>query len=444
MTPNIKLLKSEKRYYIFNTHNFQLFDINQFSCDVISHFLENNDITETAKYYGIEIEAITSILNKIGFGCYNDSISSEKLDTHNGIIDRITLHVSNDCNLRCKYCYASGGAYGKSRGLMSIETARRFVDYCCENFNKVRNIVFFGGEPFLNYPVIEFVCNSFRDKFSKGDIQTVPRFGAITNGTIQSTKVISLIRDFFSFLTVSVDGPKEINDINRVFVSGHGSYDRINKFLKQITTFKNLSIGIEATYTQQHIDHGYTREMIRNYFLSEFNLNADVVDEMSLDNSNIAIEGLERPFDSPWFDSILRTIIHKVPETKCQILRSTLAISTDGDIYPCHMNIGDGMRPVSSIWDPNTKLNYAIQYDKSYSLKDNDVCRHCWVNNICGGCSRMSFYNPDTKSYSHLPIESKCDDFRRTVEKSLLKICEVRKDPQLWRELVNRVNMSNH
>lgn len=444
MGPNIKLLKSEDQFCIFNTSNFQLFSINQFSYDVISLYLKNNDIIETAHYYGLEEREVTSILNKIGFGDCIDSESVDKTDTNNGIIDRITLHISNDCNLRCKYCYASGGAYGKSRGLMSLETAKRFVDYCCSNFNKVHNIVFFGGEPFLNYPVIEFVCKSFQEKFSNGEIQTIPRFGAITNGTILSPKVMSLIRDYFSFLTVSIDGPKEINDINRIYVSGLGSYDKINKFLKQVSTFKDLSINIEATYTQQHINHGYSRKMIRDYFLSEFNLYADVVDEMSLDNSDIAIKNLERPFDSPWFDSILRTVIKKVPETKCQILRSTLAISTDGDIYPCHMNIGDGMKPVSSIWESNTKLNYTIKNDKTYSLKNNEVCQHCWVKNICGGCSRLSFYDPNTKSYSHLPIESKCDDFKRTVEKTLLKICEVRSNPQLWKILVNHVNMSNH
>lgn len=442
MTTNIKLLKSENQFCVFNTNNFQLFDINQFSYNVISHFLKNKDIIETAKYYGLEEWEITSVFNKIGINHPNNTESPVNTDTKNGIIDRITLHVSNDCNLRCKYCYASGGAYGKSRELMSIETAKKFVEFCCINYNKIHNIVFFGGEPFLNYPVIEFVCKYFQEKFCNGEIQSIPRFGAITNGTIQSTKVINLIRNYFSFLTVSVDGPKDINDINRVSGSGHGSFDRINSFLKQISTFKNLNIKIEATFTQQHLAFGYNREMIRDYFQNEFNLIADVIDEMSLDNSTIAIEGLEQPLDSPWFDSMLRTIINKVPETKCQILRSTFAISTAGDIYPCHMNIGDGMQPISSIWESNDKLSYAIEHDNSYSLKNNEVCQHCWANNICGGCSRLSFYNPVVKSYSPIPIESKCDDFKRIVEKTLLKICEVRRNPRLWETLVNRVNMS--
>ncbi len=440
---NIKLLKSDSQYCLFNIDNFQLFDINQFLYDVISHLIENGNISRTANYFQIEESDIIAILDTIGY-TESPTLSFDETKTFNDTIDRITLHVSNDCNLRCKYCYATGGTYGKSRNLMSIETAKKFVDYCCENFKKVRNIVFFGGEPFLNYPVIEYICNSFQERFNNGQIRTIPKFGAITNGTISSDKVLSIIEKFFSFITVSVDGPKEINDLNRVTDSGSGSFDRINKFLKQIITFPNLKVGIEATFTKQHIDSGYTRKLIQNYFQHEFNIKADVVDEMSLDNSNNAINGLEKPLDSPWFDSILRTIISKEHEKKCPILRSIFAVSSDGGIYPCHMNIGDGMKPILSIWESDKTLNSIIQTNKSYCLKNNEICQNCWAKNICGGCSRLSFYDSEKKAYSHTPIKTRCDEFKLIVEKTLLKICEVRTNPKLWEMLLTHVKNSNH
>ena len=141
---NIKLLKSDSQYCLFNIDNFQLFDINQFLYDVISHLIENGNISRTANYFQIEESDIIAILDTIGY-TESPTLSFDETKTFNDTIDRITLHVSNDCNLRCKYCYATGGTYGKSRNLMSIETAKKFVDYCCENFKKVRNIVFFGG-----------------------------------------------------------------------------------------------------------------------------------------------------------------------------------------------------------------------------------------------------------------------------------------------------------
>ena len=446
MTPNIKILESESQYCVFNTETFNLFDINRFSRDVLSYLITNRNINETARHYQLTDNDITSILDKIGYKSTIETKTEYTKDypSTNKIVDRITLHVSNDCNLRCKYCYASGGTYGKSRGLMTPETAKRFVDYCCDNFEKVKNIVFFGGEPFLNCPVIELVCQQFHSKFNNGDIQSIPKFGAITNGTILSPKAISLIKKYFSFITVSIDGPKEINDINRITRSGNGSFDSINQFLKRISSFPKLKISVESTYTQQHINHGYTRTMIRDYFMKEFNIKADMIDEMSLENSKTAITELDKPFDSPWFNSIMKTIVNKEPETKCQILRSIFAISTDGGIFPCHMNIGDGMKPVSSIWDSQKSLNHILKSDKSYFLKENNICSNCWAKNICGGCARLSFYDSRKKGYSHEPIEPKCNDFRHIVEKVLLKICEVRKNPKLWDALLTNVNTPNH
>ena len=367
MNTNIKLLKNEFQYCIYNIEDFSLFDINEFTYDVISHALKFGDLSSTSKEFNIGIDELSSMLNGVGYRklqIYGKK--DEKLQSKRSVY-RITLHVSNDCNLRCKYCYASGGGYGKGRELMTLSTAKRFVDYCCENFREVRNIVFFGGEPFLNPNIIEFICEYFQKRFNAGDIKKMPKFGAITNGTIASKRILHIIVKYFSFLTVSIDGPKEINDINRVTINGNGSFDLISSFLKKVSLIPNLKVNIEATYTIQHIQKGISREMIKDYFIRDFGLNADVVDEMSLDNSSIAEKGLNKPLDSPWFESVLKTIVRKKHETKCQILRNIFAVSTDGGIYPCHMNIGDGMIPVSSIWNSGKEMNDIINNSSSYS-----------------------------------------------------------------------------
>lgn len=444
MTANIKLLQSESNYYLFNIDNFGLFDVNKYLYDVISHFIENGNLNETCGLFNTEERELIAVLDKVGYSNSCNSIKNSSKCIIHKAIDRITLHVSNDCNLRCKYCYASGGAYGKSRELMSLQTAERFVDYCCNNIDVVHNIVFFGGEPFLNYPVVEYVCEYFHKKFDCGAIQSLPKFGAITNGTIISPMVFSIIEKYFSFLTVSIDGPREINDKNRVTPSGNGSFVNIHKFLTTVKSMPKLKIGIEATYTEQHIESGYTRDDIKEYFKREYDIKADIVDEMSFDSKNTAITGLEKPLESPWFNSILKTIVRKEHETKCPVMRKMFAVSTDGSIYPCHMNVGDGMAPVATIWGNNNRLEDIVNIDNSYDLKDNEICNQCWVKNICGGCSRKSFYNPVTKRYSNHPIKDRCDDFKNIVEKVLIKICEVRKDPILWKTLLIRVNKQSN
>ena len=77
--------------------------------------------------------------------CEKDELVNESvvdLPTVQSDMHRITVCVANDCNLRCKYCYAQGGNYGSSRKLMDESTAREFVDFCIRNFGKVERVLF--------------------------------------------------------------------------------------------------------------------------------------------------------------------------------------------------------------------------------------------------------------------------------------------------------------
>ena len=66
------------------------------------------------------------------------------------VIKALCLHVSHDCNLRCRYCFASTGDFGTGhRMTMDFETAKKAIDFVVERSGKRRNIEidFFGGEP---------------------------------------------------------------------------------------------------------------------------------------------------------------------------------------------------------------------------------------------------------------------------------------------------------
>jgi uncharacterized protein len=140
MRTNIKLFKNKTQFCAFNTDNFALYNLNEESYNLLSSINNGEDLQTILQKFEIEQDELNEILKSLNFS-KNDEIFRPSLPLQfNKIIGRITLHVSNDCNLRCKYCYASGGSYGAARGLMKIETARRFVDYCCENYETVKHI----------------------------------------------------------------------------------------------------------------------------------------------------------------------------------------------------------------------------------------------------------------------------------------------------------------
>ena len=53
-------------------------------------------------------------------------------------VKALCLHVSHDCNLRCRYCFADEGAYHSVREVMSFETAKAAIDFLIRESGKRR------------------------------------------------------------------------------------------------------------------------------------------------------------------------------------------------------------------------------------------------------------------------------------------------------------------
>ena len=187
--------------------------------DRLSALKEYKDIHEALELYRDE-EQVVSLIRSI----YASNKGEHSTNIQNGskrkVIKRITLHISNDCNLRCKYCFGGGGSYNQERNLMTEQTAIEFVDFCVEQFERVEKIVFFGGEPMLNLKGMEIVCNRFKYYKEEGKIDILPNFVIITNGTILTDRMLAFIKRNISAMTISIDGPKEINDIQRIYKNG--------------------------------------------------------------------------------------------------------------------------------------------------------------------------------------------------------------------------------
>ena len=82
------------------------------------------------------------------------------------------LGVSHACNLACTYCFANEPAYLGKNKLMTTQTALKGVDYLVENSgsNDELSVIFFGGEPLLNLPVVSKTaayCREMEHKIKK-------------------------------------------------------------------------------------------------------------------------------------------------------------------------------------------------------------------------------------------------------------------------------------
>lgn len=290
---------------------------------------------------------------------------------------------------------------------------------------------------------MEYVCSLFNSYKFDDKLKDMPKFAIITNGTILNERLLKIIRTYISYITVSVDGNKEFNDYNRLDKAGNGSFDRIAKFIDTVKQIDNVTIQYESTFTKYHIRKGISRDEIASYMSKRFGIRGFVVDEMNVKEHKDAysINNLENLPES--FTSILWAISFKKPLVSCQMSSKQFAVSTLGEIFPCHMDVGKECLNLGNIGGKNIFNSCTIQ--KSFPLFDllankRGLCPNCWAHNLCEGCPRELFYDEKNKCYQTTPNEDKCKSQREHIEKILLSISHLRQDKNKWNDYVQGIN----
>jgi len=412
---------------VFNGENLTILPLSQKQYNLLSQYqmtVNKSDVSAVTK------NTVSS------FEKYMDGISiMGNNDTKTGYVNRIMLCVSNDCNLRCKYCYATGGNYGVERGFMTKETADNFISFCKRNFRTIDKIVFFGGEPLLNFKIIDYICS----RFEKEKFETEPEFGIITNGTIISDKILSVIKRHIKFITVSIDGPANINDKNRVFENGTGSFSRIINFISKIREFTDINLQYEATFTKEHILSGYDYESLSKSLNDLTGISGTIVTENNLEGEylfkylrKINKENmLSAKFKNlpPDFWTVFNAIIHRRKEELCGAGKDSFSVTYDGKIYPCHIINNKAkclMQNITDIIDFSKNAYYKTNFEK------NEQCVNCWAKNICGSCPIVRFYDSDKEELCSEPQKKYCNISLKLLEVILGLIVTIRTDNELW------------
>jgi uncharacterized protein len=169
-------------------------------------------------------------------------------------LQRVVLNITNQCNLACTYCYEySDDRISQTAGkkkYMSSDVAEASVDMLlAESANRPNiHVTFFGGETLLNFPVMRTTVPYAKRRAAESGKQI--EFSLTTNATLLTEEIIEFLSEHKIGVTVSIDGDRELNDSQRLFKNGKGSYDvivpNIKKLLKRHRT---NSIGARVTLT---------------------------------------------------------------------------------------------------------------------------------------------------------------------------------------------------
>jgi uncharacterized protein len=154
-----------------------------------------------------------------------------------------TMVVTKRCNFKCTYCHASVvGA--DAEGLdMTVDTARKAVDLIFQSPNPSLMIEFQGGEPLLNWPVIQFIVDyaELKNTHAKKNLH----FGLISNfSLLDGAKIDWCASRGVSFCT-SLDGPADLHNKNRLYLGGN-SHEQVVARIGEIMERRKAGAKLDA------------------------------------------------------------------------------------------------------------------------------------------------------------------------------------------------------
>ena len=243
-------------HYVYDATTNHTFSVDEVDIHVIKNF-RRMSLSDMESFLSPQFkkEEIINSYNKVLFWIEKEGTFFPKESTYNepkllskkeyfdklANLNQMSLEVTQRCNLRCKYCvYGGTHRYYRihSNLSMSWNVAKKSIDYFLKQIKSKKRTTllekaafsFYGGEPLIEFNLIQKCVNYIRKKCASDEIQ----FGITTNGTLLSENIVKfLIKNNFSIL-LSLDGPSREHDKNRVFANGSPTFAKIWKNFKMI------------------------------------------------------------------------------------------------------------------------------------------------------------------------------------------------------------------
>ncbi len=368
--------------------------------------------------YGIEEtrEAFSEIeeLKAQGMLFTNDPYRKfiNEFSEHKTVVKALCLHVAHDCNLSCRYCFAGEGKYHGGSALMSYEVGKKALDFLIENSGSRKNLEvdFFGGEPLLNWDVVKKLVEYGRMREKEAGKNF--RFTLTTNGVLLNDSIMEFVNKEMGNIVLSIDGRKEIHDRMRPFRNGRGSYELVlPKFIKAAESRGQDRYYVRGTFTHYNTD--FAADVLHMADLGFKQISIEPV--VAPPEADYAITEEDVPVICEQYDILAQEMLKREKEGRgfnffhfmidleggpCVYKRLSgcgsggeyLAVTPEGDLYPCHQFVGlDGFK-MGTVEEGITDTAIKDRFAKVnvYSKKE---CADCFARFYCSGGCAANAYN---------------------------------------------------
>lgn len=471
-TPFIQLFKTPRCQYVFDVNMNEILPIS-----AESFLFLNKCISGEADVTASEIKEIQelcqsgylkteSVVQKIQhpYTPYLKYFLDRKLS-------KITLQVTQGCNLRCKYCIYSEDVNKQQRThsnrRMNWDIAKASIDFLYKHSvdsDKV-NVGFYGGEPLLEISLIEQSVAYAKKIFDGKEVS----FSITSNGTLLDDNIINfLVRENINLL-ISLDGPKEIHDRSRIFADGSGSFDTVMQKIKRIKTIapdyaKKLSFSMvmdprndfdcinEITFSMDDMnEHSVVASIVdtdyddKNLSFSEEYLwksayqnflailamyNRYPAEKVSVISKNI-IGTLHKNLKLSLASGILQS--SDVPSGPCIPGQLRLFVDTSGRLFPCE-RVSENSKAMSiGSLETGFLIHKAERLLNVGSITE-DACRKCWCIRHCSLCCKKADCGEEMLSAS--VRLSNCNAVQNSAYAKLRQLIMLREIPLYYRSQI--------
>lgn len=415
----IHLFQENGYYIVIDVNSGAIHELNEETYRILSHFDERGIFVMSEELK--DIDDLEEILEEIEELKREGELFSEdifkpmamELKERQSVLKAMCLHVAHSCNMDCEYCFAGKGEYHGDAGLMSYETGKKAIDYLIENSPGRKNLEvdFFGGEPLLNWQVIKKLVDYGRS-LEKSTGKNF-RFTLTTNGLLIDDDVIDFCNREMSNVVLSLDGSRDTNDRMRKTKQGKGTYDLIvDKFIDFAKRRGQKDYYMRGTFTGKNLHFAEDIIHMANLGFKELSMEPVVAPEhvsyalkdedkdiLLAEYEKLALEMIKRrksgnPFNFYHFNVDFEggpCIAKRV--SGCGVGTEYIAVTPEGDIYPCHQFVGDKDflmgNLIDGIKNPNVRKLFV-----ECNVYSHEECDDCFARLYCsGGCSANAYHS---------------------------------------------------
>ena len=304
------------------------------------------------------------------------------------------LFVTEDCNLRRRYCYVV-----KKPRRLSLDVGRETLDFMLAAPPDVKQVAiyFFGGEPLLEFGTIQ-ALTEYGVRRSQ-EVGKRIHFGVTTNGTLLSDNVLAFLVKHKISINLSLDGGPDTQNTNRKMANGRGSFELVDRVIDRLVqhnpkqsvrmTYDVASAGALSENIEYLWGRGFTSLSPAPAVEDKWTKRDLAVAEEQYRRVAYAVLARMRRGEYRrigYLEKFMRRIAatrKRRPRQQCSAGTTYVGISVDGEIYPCHRFIGYRQFKFGNL----DQVTHPANREKFLTFDANrlTICDGCRARLICGG-----------------------------------------------------------